>query len=114
MDDVICLVHTGKAKKLQQHMNTVDPTGNIIFMREDEENNRMPFLDAKFTRKEDGSVKFTVYKKKMHTDQYLNFASHHPKHQKLGVARTLMHRCETITSEEGDKKEEYVAIRPGP
>ena len=37
-DDVICLVHTGKAKKLQQHMNTVDPTGSIIFTREDEEN----------------------------------------------------------------------------
>ena len=63
----------------------------------------MPFLDAKFTRKEDGSVKSTVYRKKTHTDQYLNFASHHPKHQKLGVVRTLMNRCETITSEEGDK-----------
>ena len=104
-------VHTGKAKKLQQHMNNVDPIGSIIFTREDEENNSMPFLDAKFTRKEDGSVKSTVYRKKTHTDQYLNFASHHPKHQKLGVVRTLMHRCETITSEEGDKKEEVEHLR---
>ena len=111
MDDVICLVHTGKAKKLQQHMNTVDPTGSIIFTQEDEENNSMPFLDTKFTRKEDGSVKSTVYRKKTHTDQYLNFASHHPKHQKLGVVRTLMHRCESITSEEGDKKEEVEHLR---
>ena len=63
------------------------------------------------TRKEDGSVKSTVYRKKTHTDQYLNFASHHPKHQKLGVVRTLMHRCETITSEEGDKKEEVEHLR---
>ena len=92
-------------------MNTVDPTGSIIFTREDEENNSMPFLDAKFTRKEDGSVKSTVYRKKTHTDQYLNFASHHPKHQKLGVVRTLMHRCETTTSEEGDKKEEVEHLR---
>ena len=98
-------------QKLQQHMKTVDPTGSIIFTREDEENNSMPFLDAKFTRKEDGSVKSTVYRKKTHTDQYLNFASHHPKHQKLGVVRTLMHRCETITSEEGDKKEEVEHLR---
>ena len=60
VDDVICLVHTGKAKKLQQHMNTVDPTGSFIFTWEDEEKNSMPFLDAKFTRKEDGSVKSTV------------------------------------------------------
>ena len=64
VNDVICLVHTGKAKKLQQHMNTVDPTGSIIFTRDDEENNSMPFLDAKFTRKDDGSVKSTVYRKK--------------------------------------------------
>ena len=111
VDDVICLVHKGKAKKLQQHMNTVDHTRRFISTREDEENNSMPFLDAKFTRKEDGSVKSTVYRKKTHTDQYLNFASHHPKHQKLGVVRTLMHRCETITSEEGDKKEEVEHLR---
>ena len=33
------------------------------------------------------------------------------KHQKLGVVRTLMHRCETITSEQGDKKEEVEHLR---
>ena len=54
-------------------------------------------MDAKFTRKEDGSVKSTVYRKKTHTDQNLNFASHLPKHQKLGVVRTFMNRCEMIT-----------------
>ena len=92
-------------------MNSVDPTGSIIFTREDEENNSMPFLDAKFTRKEDDSVKSTVYRKKTHTDQYLKFASQPPKHQKLRVVRTLMNRCETITSEEGGKKEEVEHLR---
>ena len=67
VDEIICLVHTGKAKTLQQHMNTVDPTGSIIFTREDEENNSVPLLDAKVTRKEDGSVKSTVFRKRMHT-----------------------------------------------
>ena len=61
----------------------------------------MPFLDAKFTRKEDGSVKSTVY-----IDQYMN-----PIHQKLGVVRTLMDRCETINTEEGDKKEAMEHMR---
>ncbi len=56
-------------------------------------------------------MKSTVYRKKTHTGQYLIFASHHPKHQKLGVVRTLMNRCETITSEEGDKKEEMEHLR---
>ena len=58
----------------------------------------MPFLCAKLTKNEDGGVKSTVYRKKTHTDQYLNVASHHPKHQKLGVVRMLMNRCETITT----------------
>ncbi len=94
----------GKAEKLLQHMDTVDPTDSIIFTREDEEHNGMHFLDAKFTRKEDGSVKSTVYRQKTHTEQYLNFASHPTRHN-LGVVRTLMNRCETITTEERDKKE---------
>ena len=55
-------------------------------------------------------MKFTVYIKKTHADQYLDVASHHAKHQKLGVVRTLMNRCETITTEEGDKKEEMVHL----
>ena len=50
-------------------------------------------------------MKSTVYRKK-YTDQYVHFASHHPKHQKLGVVRTLMNRCEPITTEEADKKGE--------
>ncbi len=111
MDDVITLVKKGIVEKLQDHMNTVDPTGSIKFTREEEENKSMPFLDARFTRKEDGSVKSTVYRKKTHTDQYLNFASHHPRHQKIGVVRTLLNRCEAITSEEGDKKEEEDHLR---
>ena len=37
------------------------PTGSIIFTREEEEDNSLPFLDAKFTRKEDGSVMSTVW-----------------------------------------------------
>ena len=50
VDDVICLVQTGDAKKLQQRMNRVDPTGSNVFTREDDENS-MPFLDATFTSK---------------------------------------------------------------
>ena len=57
VDDVIYLVHTGNAEELQQHMNMVNPTGSIRLTREEEENNSIAFLDAKFTNKEDGSVK---------------------------------------------------------
>ena len=54
-------------------MNTVDATGSIVM--KDEENNSMSFLDAKFTRKEDGSVKSTVYRPNTHTVAYLSLKS---------------------------------------
>ena len=57
------------AQARQRNYN--DPTGS--FTRKEEENNYMPFFDAKLTRKDDGSVKSTVYRKKTHTGQCRNF-----------------------------------------
>ena len=66
----------------------------------------MPFLDTLIVRREDGSVKLLVYRKSTHTDQYPDFKSHHPLHQKLGVVRTLLDRCNKIVTEDQDKAEE--------
>ena len=40
--------------------------------------------------------------KKSHTNQYLNYNSHHPVHQKVGVATTLFNRAHTLTSNTED------------
>ena len=71
----------------------------------------MPFLDTLLVRKEDGTVKLLIYRKKTHTDQYLNFNSHNPLHQKLGVIRTLMDRCNTVVTEETDREQETEHIK---
>jgi len=56
-------------------------------------------------------VKLLVYRKKSHTDQYLNFGSHHPLNHKLAVIRTLLERCYSIVTKDDDQKkeEEHVA-----
>ena len=54
-------------------------------------------------RKADGIIKLQVYRKPTHTDQCLNYQSHHPVHQKLGVVRTLMDRKDHIVTKEEDK-----------
>ena len=65
---------------------------------------RIPFLDALVSCKTDGSMKVQVYRKKTHTDQYLNFGSHHPLQHKLGVIRTLYDRCDNIVTDPKDAK----------
>ena len=52
-----------------------------------------------------------TYRKPTHTDQYLNWNSNHPAQQKLGIVRNLMHRAETLTSQEQDLISEKDKVR---
>ena len=52
-----------------------------------------------------------MYRKRTHTDQYLDFNSQHPLDQKLGVVRTLMNRKDNIVTEQKDREEEDQRIR---
>ena len=89
VDDILEIIPRGSTQALTDHLNQADPTNSIKFTHEEEAEGKIPFLDTLICRKEDGSVKLQVYRKKTHTDQYLNFTSQHPLHQKLGVIRPL-------------------------
>ena len=111
VDDILEIVNKDCIDQLTEHINKVDPSGSIKFTYEKEEDGKLPFLDTIIVRKEDGSVKLLVYRKPTHTDQYLNFDSHHPLHQKLGVIRTLYDRKDNIITEAADKEEEEKTIQ---
>ncbi|XP_072030403.1 uncharacterized protein [Amphiura filiformis] len=111
VDDVLEIIQKGTTEQLTEHLNSIDPTGNIKFTHEEEDDVKIPFLDTRIVRKQDGTVKLLVYRKKTHTDQYLNFTSQHTLHQKLGVIRTLLDRMHNIVTEDEDKKEEEERIR---
>ena len=52
-----------------------------------------------------------AYRKSTHTDRYLNFSSHHPLQQRLGVGRSLLDRKDSIVTEEPDRKQEEEHIK---
>ncbi len=82
-------------------MSRADRTGSIQFTREEEQ---LTVLDTRLTRTEDRPIKMTLYTKATHTDKYLNFTCCHSHHKRLGVVRTHMYTCVTITSQEADNK----------
>ena len=67
-------------------------------MKKPEEDGSIPFLDILITPEEDGSLKTSVFRKKTHTDLYLQWDSHHTIPSKYSVSGTLFHRANTICS----------------
>ncbi|XP_072033051.1 uncharacterized protein [Amphiura filiformis] len=113
VDDVLEIVRKGQVDNLTDHLNTIDPTNSVKFTYEQEQEGSIPILDTLITRKPDGSVKLSIYRKKTHTDQYLQFSSHHPLHQKLGVVRTLLDRSDALVTEKRtSKKRRKISVKP--
>ena len=77
---------------------------SIKFTIEVGKDGTLPFLDTQLQRKDDGSLDITVYRKPTHTDQYLDFWSHHPSHVKRGLVRYLYNRAITSTQDNLRKK----------
>ena len=104
VDDTIVALCDSLLEDFTSHINSIHPA--IQFTREDEHNLSIAMLDARIHRSISGKLNFSVYRKPTHTDQYLNFTSNQPLQHKLGVIRTLHHRCKTICSTEEAKLNE--------
>ena len=92
-----------------QHLNAQHTS--IQWTSELEADGKLPMLDTLTTRMSDGSLKFSVYRKPTHTDQYLQFQIHQPMEHKMGVIRTLTHRADTIISDLQDKEREIKHLK---
>ena len=78
-----------------QHINSVDMA--IKFMEEDnKEDDAIPFFDTIVKPETDGKLSITEHKKPTHTDQYLQWDSHHHLSAKYSVINTLAHRAKTV------------------
>ena len=97
------------ADEFLSHINSIN--SHIKFTTERETNGSLAFLDCMTSKRNDGSIKVTIYRKPTHTDQYLAFSSNHPLEHKVSVIRTLYHRAQTVVTEENDKESEFQHVK---
>ena len=87
MDDTFVIHKEANKQGFLQHINSVDPA--IRFTVEDnKEVGSIPFLDTIVKPEADGSLSISVYRKPTHTDQFLQWDSHHHLSAKFSVIQT--------------------------
>ena len=97
VDDTFVIHKKVNKQGFLQHINSVDPA--IKFTVEDnKEDGSIPFLDTIVKTEAGGTLSITVYRKPTHTDQYLQWDSHHHLSAKFSVIHTLTHRASTVCS----------------
>ena len=95
VDDTFVIHKDVNKQGFLQHINSVDPA--IKFTVEDnKEDGSIPFLDTIVKPEADGTLSITVYRKHTHTDQYLQWDSHHHHSVKFNIIHTLSRRATTV------------------
>ena len=100
MDDTWVIQKQAHKQEFLDHTNSVDPA--IKFTVEGTQaNGVIPFLDTLVTPLADNSLSFQVYQKPTHTDQYLQWDSHHSLSSKYSVIGTLTHWAKVVCTNSG-------------
>ena len=100
VDDTFVIQEKIHKQDFLQHINSVGPA--IQFTVENsKEDGAIPFLDTILKPEVEGKLSITVYRKPTHTDQYLQWDSHHHSSAKFSVIHTLSHRAQTVCSNPG-------------
>ena len=108
MDDTFTVLHEYDVEEITEHINSIYP--HIKFTIKPEKDSKFPFIDLCTHILDDGSMKITIYMKPTHTDQYLNFKSHHPLTHKRSVVRTLTYREQQYFTTAEDRKSELAHV----
>jgi hypothetical protein len=97
IDDLVCALQKVLVDSLLSALNSYD--SDIQFTVEYESDNKLPYLDTLIMRQNDGSLRFSVYRKPTHSGRYLSFHSNNPISHKKSVGSSLFHRALTICSD---------------
>ena len=110
VDDTFVILETQYKEEFFHHINSLD--NNIKFTAENTKaDGSIPYLDTLITPKSDGSLQTKVYRKPIHTNQYLKWDSHHAMSNKYSVISSLLHRAKDICSSQELLEEEHKQIQ---
>ena len=97
VDDTFVIIQKTEEDSFFNHINNIDD--KIQFTKEaSRSDGSMPFLDTLITINGDDSLNTKVYRKRTHTDLYLQWDSHHSIAAKYSVINTLHYRTKAVCS----------------
>ena len=95
VDDTFTAVRHDEIDAFHHHLNGQNT--DIQFTREAGKKGKLPFLDC-LLRRDDNSLRTTVYRKPTHTDRLLDESSYNPTSHKATTIRTLTRREQLVCS----------------
>ena len=109
VDDTFVINRAEHSQDLLHHINSQDT--HIQFTVEPTQQGSLPFLDTLVTLEPDNTFNTTVYRKPIHTDQYLHWDSNHHITAKQSVYNTLAHRAKIVSSTQDKMDRELQHIK---
>ena len=83
-------------EELLHHINSLHP--QTQFIKEEEQDSILLFLDTLVQRNPDKTISVKVYRKPTHTNQHLNYTSHHSISAKQSAITALFDRADNVIS----------------
>ena len=90
VDDVYSILKRTHLENFFHHINNLHQ--NIKFTMEEESNGELAFLDI-LLKRNNGEISVLIYRKPTHTDQYLQYSSHHQTSCKKNISSSLFNRA---------------------
>ena len=110
VDDTFVTQQESHKQLFLDHINNIDLA--IKFTVEGNQGNgAIPFLDTLVKPEADNSLSISVYKKPTHTEQYLQWDSHHNLDAKYSVIGTLTHREKQFALDLNSLKRKFNTLR---
>ena len=95
VDDTFVIQKQVHKQGFLEHINSIDPAIKLT-VEGNQGNGTIPFLDTLVMPEADNFLSITSYCKPTHTDQYLQWDSHHNLSAKYSVIGILTHRAKTV------------------